>query len=115
MEGDNNNQRQGALMPESVCCHGTDDNEQSDGSSLPDCSKLSANTGGGGGGVTGFSHSAGPRRGLVHSVSIIVEPANTMEDSDLDDQIQISPTVPMERRKTIAGPIVVMEDFYFGL
>lgn len=71
------------------------------------------------------------RRGLVHSVSIIVEPALSFEGGatggDTDsccsagsgefteaDLHSISHAAPTERRKTIAGPIVVLEDFYFG-
>lgn len=121
MEGDNN-PRPGTLLSESILYHETDDNKrndsidsedfkQSDDSSIADCSKLSVGDRSGG----GLSQNSGQRRGLVHSVSIVVEPANNMDDSDLDDQIQIAPTVPIERRKTIAGPIVVLEDFYFGL
>ena len=56
------------------------------------------------------------RRGLVHSVSIIVESAVGDDESDMDehdDQMHLS-TAPTERRKTIAGPVVVYEDFYFG-
>lgn len=56
------------------------------------------------------------RRGLVHSVSIIVEPA--MADGDDDDQFDADqrpiPSVSTERRNTIAGPYVVLEDFGFG-
>ena len=56
------------------------------------------------------------RRGLVHSVSIIVEPAIT--DGDDDDQFAPEerpiPSVSTERRNTIAGPYVVLEDFGFG-
>lgn len=67
------------------------------------------------------------RRGLVHSVSIIVEPALSLDGGDNDsccsggsaefteaDLHSISHAAPTERRKTIAGPIVVLEDFYFG-
>lgn len=77
----------------------------------------------------GLTSSAAGRRGLVHSVSIIVEPAISLDgcgggggDSFGDDSDQfteadlhsISHAAPTERRKTIAGPIVVLEDFYFG-
>lgn len=76
----------------------------------------------------GLTSSAAGRRGLVHSVSIIVEPAISLDgcgggggDSFGDDSDQfteadlhsISHAAPTERRKTIAGPIVVLEDFYF--
>lgn len=54
------------------------------------------------------------RRGnLIHSVSIIVEPAMSVE-SDFDDDLHISPPLPTERRKTIAGPISILEDLYYG-
>ena len=55
-------------------------------------------------------------RGLVHSVSIIVEPA--MADGDDGDSFPADqrpiPSVSNERRNTIAGPYVVLEDFGFG-
>lgn len=62
------------------------------------------------------------RPNLVHSVSIIVEPAVNVDvdeetnddDSFNDDELRISPIRISERRKTIAGPISVFEDLYYG-
>ena len=58
------------------------------------------------------------RRGLVHSVSIIVEPAMANETNDDDNGFTTEqhpiPSVSSERRNTIAGPFVVLEDFGFG-
>jgi hypothetical protein len=53
------------------------------------------------------------RRGLVHSVSIIVEPAMADGDDCATDD-NSSPSMSSERRNTIAGPIVLLEDFPFG-
>ncbi|XP_046918628.2 uncharacterized protein LOC124498852 [Dermatophagoides farinae] len=61
------------------------------------------------------------RPNLVHSVSIIVEPAVNVDvdeetnddDSFNDDELRISPIRISERRKTIAGPISVFEDLYY--
>ncbi|KAH9417160.1 hypothetical protein DERP_015279 [Dermatophagoides pteronyssinus] len=70
------------------------------------------------------------RPNLVHSVSIIVEPAvnfsdldddtttttttSNTDDSFNDDELRISPSLRIsERRKTIAGPVSMFEDFYF--
>lgn len=71
------------------------------------------------------------RPNLVHSVSIIVEPAvnfsdldddttttttSNTDDSFNDDELRISPSLRIsERRKTIAGPVSMFEDFYFGM
>ena len=55
-------------------------------------------------------------RGLVHSVSIIVEPAMA-DDNDVDSftaEQRPIPSVSTERRNTIAGPYVGLEDFGFG-
>jgi hypothetical protein len=54
------------------------------------------------------------RRGLVHSVSIIVEPAMADGDDCGDTDDNTSPSMSSERRNTIAGPIVLLEDFPFG-
>ncbi|XP_054164881.1 uncharacterized protein LOC128962530 [Oppia nitens] len=56
------------------------------------------------------------QRGLVHSVSIIVEPAMTDSNDDDDGfgpERPSMPSVSTERRNTIAGPIVVLEDYAF--
>ncbi|KAF7488023.1 hypothetical protein SSS_01125 [Sarcoptes scabiei] len=62
------------------------------------------------------------RNNLIHSVSIVVEPAiNADNDGDEnssdyqfnDDELRtIPPLIGAERRKTIAGPISMFEDFY---
>lgn len=61
--------------------------------------------------------SARGRGKLKHSVSIVVEPAvDSDEDilSDLPAGGHQFPSHHSERRNTIAGPILIMEDFHFG-
>lgn len=102
----NNAEQSRSLSDDILCCDDThsDDFKLSTSSNLDQFTTASdTQVCGGGQG----------RRGLVHSVSIIVEPA-IMDDCDFDSDLQISPAVPSERRKTIAGPIVLLEDFYFG-
>lgn len=95
-----------ALSDDIICCSDTqsDDFKLSDSGNLIDFSAADLRA------TSGMN-----RRGLVHSVSIIVEPAISVDQCSFDDELQLSPpTAPIERRKTIAGPIVVMEDLYYG-
>jgi len=102
----NNAEQSRSLSDDILCC----DDSQSDDFKLSTSSNLDQFTTSS---DTQVCVSGQGRRGLVHSVSIIVEPA-IMDDCDFDSELQISPAAPTERRKTIAGPIVLLEDFYFG-
>ena len=103
----NNAEQTRSLSDDIICC----DDSQSDDFKLSTSSNLDQLSTSSGPQVCGNGQA---RRGLVHSVSIIVEPA-IMDDCDFDNNLSISPpAVPSERRKTIAGPVVVLEDFYYG-
>lgn len=92
-----------SLSDDIICC---DDSSQSDDFKLSTSSNLDEFT-------TTTANVVPGRRGLVHSVSIIVEPA--IVDGDCDSELQLPPPMAhSERRRTIAGPIVLLEDFYFG-
>ncbi|KAI2805475.1 hypothetical protein BLOT_004472 [Blomia tropicalis] len=91
-----------SLSDDIICC---DDSSQSDDFKLSTSSNLDEFT-------TTTANVVPGRRGLVHSVSIIVEPA--IVDGDCDSELQLPPPMAhSERRRTIAGPIVLLEDFYF--
>ena len=99
MMNQNNSDQKRALSDDIICCSDT----QSDDYKLTDSGNLSD-----------FPEIRSNRRGLVHSVSIIVEPAISIDQCSFDEDIHLTPPVPTERRRTIAGPIVVMEDLYYG-
>ena len=104
----NNPEQTRALSDDIICCSDSqsDDFKLSDSGNLNQFANASSNP--------MMCSSAQSRRGLVHSVSIIVEPAINVDDCNFDDDLPITPAAPIERRKTIAGPIAALEDFYFG-